>query len=62
MSNITEQAYLELCDDFKKRIEDKNEIIELQKTRIQNFVDNVESNFEREKCLMMIIQILLSIV
>ena len=47
MSNITEQAYLELCDDFKKRIEDKNEIIELQKTRIQNFVDNVESNFER---------------
>ena len=62
MSNITEQAYLELCDDFKKRIEDKNEIIELQKTRITNLVNTVEGNFEKQKCYIMIIQILLSIV
>ncbi len=62
MSNITEQAYLELCEDSKNRIKDKNEIIELQKTRIENLLDTVETNYEKQKCYIMIIQILLSIV
>ena len=25
--NITEQKYIEICDDFKERIKDKNKII-----------------------------------
>lgn len=40
---ITEQQYLEMAEDAKQRIQDKNKIIENQEVRIENLTSTCEA-------------------